>query len=127
MNSQEACTHPAAQHFRGGIHMCRLLFPKKLNFEGGTAVEEQQMSKIFTDSTVDQRVSVLEKYLEDLSLHRDSRKGLDGARGPQGEPSTVPGPQGPAGRDGRDADITQVVEAALKRVREEFDAEYKIL
>src|SRR5204863_6622056 len=75
----------------------------------------------------EERVSGLEKYLEDLSLHRDSRKGLGGARGEKGDPgrdSVVPGPQGVPGRD---ADITEVVELALKKVREEFDAEYKIL
>src|SRR6266851_8980521 len=83
-----------------------------------------------TDGTLEERVSRVQKYLEELSLHRDSRKGLDGARGEKGEPgrdSVVAGPCGSAGRDGKDADITQVVEAALKRVREEFDAEYKML
>ena len=65
--------------------------------------------------------------MEGLQLHRDSRRGLDGVRGEQGLPgrdSTVVGPQGPAGRD---ADVTQVVEAALKKVKEEFDQEYAVL
>src|SRR6266576_3991785 len=76
--------------------------------------------------TLEDRVAKIEKYLNDLSLHRDSRKGLDGARGPQGEPgvSNTPGPKGDPGRD---ADITQVVELALKKVRAEFDEEHKML
>ena len=76
---------------------------------------------------VEERVAQIEKYLNDLSLHRDSRRGIDGARGEQGLPgrdSTVAGPSGPAGKD---ADITKVVEAALKRVKDEFDAEYAAL
>ncbi len=75
---------------------------------------------------IEDRVAKIEKYLNDLSLHRDSRRGLDGARGPQGEPgvSNTPGPKGDPGRD---ADITQVVELALKRVRVEFDEEHKML
>src|SRR6266566_1273023 len=81
--------------------------------------------KFVTSGDVEQRLDALEKYLENLQLHRDSRKGLDGARGEQGLPGRdgvgVVGPQGPP------ADITHVIEQALKRVREEFDAEYKIL
>ncbi len=72
------------------------------------------MSKVFTTGTLEERVSGLEKYLEDLSFHRDSRRGLEGPAGKPGADSTVPGPQGAPGRDGRDADITEIVEAALK-------------
>jgi hypothetical protein len=66
------------------------------------------MSKTFTkDGTLEERVSSLEKYLEDLSLHRDSRRGLEGPRGPQGEPGIgIPGPAG------KDADIKKVIYAA---------------
>src|SRR6266550_5073728 len=73
---------------------------------------------------LEQRVAEIEKYLNNLALHRDSRRGLEGARGPAGADSTVQGPQGPAGRD---ADISEIVELALKKVREEFDQEYAIL
>jgi len=91
-----------------------------------TFEENFEMSHIvkFGAGEVEERLGALEKYLESLQLHRDSRKGLEGARGPAGENSVVQGPQGPAGRD---ADITQVVEAALKKVKEEFDQEYAIL
>jgi hypothetical protein len=83
--------------------------------------------KFVQSGDVEERVAALEKYLESLQLHRDSRKGLDGARGEQGLPgrdSTAVGPSGPAGKD---ADITQVVEAVIKRVRAEFDEEHKML
>src|SRR5437667_11195916 len=83
--------------------------------------------KFLGSGEIEERVAQIEKYLESLQLHRDARRGLDGARGEQGLPgrdSTAVGPTGPAGKD---ADITQVVEAALKKVKDEFDAEYKIL
>lgn len=74
------------------------------------------MSKVFkADGTVEERLSGLEKYLEELSLHRDSRRGLEG---PAGKNSTVPGPQGPPGRD---ADIREVIYAAEKEMHELLD------
>jgi hypothetical protein len=67
-----------------------------------------------------ERLDRIGKYLDDLQLHRDSRKGLDGARGPEGPASTVPGP---AGKDGKDADpsvVAELVKKSLKRDFEEF-------
>jgi hypothetical protein len=81
----------------------------------------------FGEGEVEQRLAALEKYLTELQLHKDSRKGLDGARGEQGLPGRDSTAVGPQGVPGRDADITKVVEAALKRVKEEFDAEYAAL
>jgi hypothetical protein len=79
------------------------------------------MSKMFTkDGTLEERVSGLEKYLDDLSLHRDSRRGTEG---PPGKDSTVPGPTGPAGATGapgKDADITEAVKAAKKAIEDEY-------
>jgi hypothetical protein len=80
------------------------------------------MGKVFTTGTLEERVSEVEKYLEGLSLHRDSRRGLEGARGEPGADSTVPGPQGVPGKDGKDVDITKVVEAALKVLEFEVGA-----
>jgi hypothetical protein len=76
----------------------------------------------------EERISRVEKYLDSLSLHRDSRKGLDGSRGeqgPPGAPSTIPGPPG------KDADVSAVtklaVEAAKKAMIEEFGTLHKFL
>jgi len=79
--------------------------------------EVMSMFKVFKAGTLEERVSGLEKYLEDLSLHRDSRKGLDGARGEKGKPgrdSVVAGPQG------KDADPAQVAEIAKTLLRRDF-------
>src|SRR5712691_3155323 len=80
----------------------------------------------FGEGEVEQRLAALEKYLTELQLHRDSRRGLEGVRGEKGE-SGATGAVGAQGLPGRDADISTVIDAALKRVREEFDAEYKVL
>src|SRR5260370_31837316 len=80
------------------------------------------MGKVFTTGTLEERVSEVEKYLERLSLHRDSRRGLEGPAGKPGADSTVPGPQGVPGKDGKDVDITKVVEAALKVLEFEVGA-----
>ncbi len=79
-----------------------------------------------TEGAVEDRLAALEKYLTELQLHRDSRRGLEGVRGEKGDTGSV-GATGETGPAGRDADISQLVELALKKVREEFDAEYKIL
>ncbi len=80
----------------------------------------------FGAGEVEERVAALEHYLTELQLHRDSRRGLEGVRGQKGDTGSV-GATGAQGAPGKDADITQFVEAALKKVKEEFDAEYKIL
>ncbi len=80
--------------------------------------------KFAVEGEVEQRLAALEKYLESLQLHRDSRKGLDGARGPAGENSLTPGPCGPAGRD---ADISEAVRAAKQAMEQEFGTLHKFL
>jgi len=82
---------------------------------------------------IEDRLEVLEQKVESFAKEHSefravhvSRRGPEGGRGEIG-PTGVTGATGPAGRDGGGADISQVVEASLKRVREEFDAEYKIL
>ncbi len=80
----------------------------------------------FAEGEVEERLGALEKYLTEMQLHRDSRRGLEGVRGEKGETGST-GAVGAQGAPGKDADITQVVEAALKKVKEEFDQEYAIL
>src|SRR6266851_3213771 len=67
-----------------------------------------------TDGTLEERVSRVQKYLEELSLHRDSRRGTEGARGPAGADSTVPGPSG------KDADPRECVEVAKNAIHAEL-------
>jgi hypothetical protein len=71
----------------------------------------------FTPGTLEERIAGLEKYLEELQLHRDSRRGTEGARGEQG----IPGPVGQAGPPGKDADVREVVETAKRAIQEEFN------
>ncbi|SRR6266568_197458 len=70
----------------------------------------------FTEGTLEERVGAIAKYLTELQLHRDSRRGLDGTRGPQGEPgvSNIPGPPG------KDADPAQAAEIVKVLLRRDF-------
>ncbi len=83
--------------------------------------------------TVEERLAALEQKIDSFAAEHSefrsvhvSRRGPEGGRGETG-PVGPAGATGRAGRDGRDADISHVVEASLKRVREEFDAEYTVL
>src|SRR6267154_5526587 len=76
------------------------------------------------EGPVEDRLGALEKHLESLQLHKDSRRGLDGVRGPAGENSVIPGPSGPAGKD---ADITEAVQAAKAAMEQEFGTLHKFL
>ena len=85
--------------------------------------------KFDPEAGLEDRLGAIEKYLESLQAHRDSRRGLDGIRGEKGEKgdpgvSNVPGEKG---EPGKDADITEVVELAIKKVREQFDEEHRVL
>src|SRR5437667_1100039 len=81
------------------------------------------------DASIEDRILSVERYLHELQLHRDSRKGLDGIRGEKGDKgdagvSNLPGPEG---KPGKDADVSEVLELAISKVREEFAKEYKVL
>src|SRR6266853_2845510 len=80
--------------------------------------------------TVEEKLAALEQKIDSFAAeHSECRSVHVSRRGPEGGRGEI-GPVGPVGATGpagKDADISQVIEAALKRVREEFDAEYKIL
>src|SRR5947208_717526 len=76
----------------------------------------------FTEGAVEERIGALEKYLESLQLHRDSRRGLEGARGETGIGAT--GATGPAGKD---ADLSEAVRAAKQAMEQEFGTLHKFL
>ena len=66
--------------------------------------------------TSEERIVQIENYLNELSLHRDSRRGPEGPRGHQGE-------QGPQGAP---ADPKQVAEIATELVKKAFRFETQI-
>ena len=74
------------------------------------------------DFTLEERVSQIERYLNDLRMHRDSRRGPEGPRGIQGESV-----QGPQGIPGKDADITEVIEIAKRSMQAELQTAASML
>jgi hypothetical protein len=78
------------------------------------------MSKLFSDGiSQEERVTRLEQYLENLAIHKDSRRGPEGAVGPKGDIGDT-GATGATGPAGKDADISQAIKAAKTAIEDEF-------